>query len=292
MHGLWIFGVALGVLMVVARVADRPSTWRQSLKLLLVPVASMAAAGLTPLGPALVLNPLKVNGAVSDFVQEWQPPTVRNPLLAIFLATALCVVILWARAGRTPPSRILLFVAAVFCALWMARLIAVGAILLAPLTAEALQALRQRSPSRWGRGELRMWGLMGLSTTIVAIVLAPPLAQAPSKVPTSLTSRLEAIPAGSTLLPDHALSGWLMWTQPDLKEAFDLRSEIYSPTWIRRFQGALAVQPGWQSFVADTGAQWALLPDDSSLGLALGERLAWQRVGRGQGFTLWRSPQP
>ena len=290
MHGLWIFGIALGVLMVVARVADHPSTWRRSLTLLLVPVAGLAAAGLTPLGPALILNPLKVNGAVSDFVQEWQPATVRNPLLAIFLATALCVVILWARAGRTPPSRILLFVAAVFCALWMARLIAVGAILLAPLFAEALQALRHRSPSRWGRRELRMWGLMALSTTVVAMALAPLVAHAPAKVPTSLTNRLNAIPSGSTILSDHALSGWLMWTQPDLKEAFDLRSEVYPASWIGRFQSAVAVQPGWQSFIADTGAQWALLPDDSSLGLALGERLAWHRVDHAQGFTLWRSP--
>jgi hypothetical protein len=81
-----------------------------------------------------------------------------------------------------------------------------------------------------------------------------------------------------------------MWTQPDLKEAFDLRSEIYSAEWIRRFQSALAVRPGWREYLADTQARYALLPDDSQLGLALGERLAWTRAARGQGFTLWARP--
>ena len=290
MHGLWIFGIALGVLMVVARVADHPRTWRHSLKLLLVPLASLVAAGLTPLGPALVLNPLKVNGAVSAFVQEWQPATVRNPLLAIFLATALCVVIIWARAGRTPPSRILLFVASVFCALWMARLIAVGAILLAPLFAEALQGLRQRPPSRWGRRELRVWGLMALSTTVVAIALAPVVARSPAKVPTELESTMSAIPPATTVLVDHGLTGWVMWTEPRLRLTLDLRSEVYSARWIKGFQEAMAVMPGWQAYVRETGATYALLPNRSSLGLALGERLAWSKVASADGYTVWRAP--
>jgi hypothetical protein len=288
-HGLWIIGIAVGVLMIVARVADRPIKWRESMRLLLIPVASLVAAGLTPLGPALILNPLKVNGTVADYVQEWQSATVRNPLLAIFLATALCVVILWARAGRTPPSRILLFVAAAFCALWMARLIAVGAILLAPLFAEALQGLRHRAPSRWGRSELRMWGLIAITTTVVAIVLAPVVADTPAKVPTRLQPTMSAIPSGTTVLVDHGLSGWVMWTEPRLKVALDLRSEIYSARWIKGFQEAMAVMPGWQSYVRDTGATYALLPNDSPLGLALGERLAWSKVASGDGYILWRS---
>ncbi len=290
-HGLWIVGVAFGVLAVIARIADHPSTWRASLRLLLVPLGSLAAAALTPLGPALALNPFRVNAAVSNYVQEWQPATVRNPLLAIFLATALAVVVLWARAGRTPPSRILIFVAAVLCALWMARLIAVGAILLVPLFAEGLQGLRRRARGGWSHRELRMWGLMAIATTVAAVALAPVVAEEPAKVPTALAARLDAIPAGSTILSDHALSGWLMWTHPDLKEAFDLRSEIYSAEWIRRYQSAFAVQPGWQTFVSDTGARYALLPQDSSLGLALGERLAWHDIAEAQGFTLWMAPQ-
>jgi hypothetical protein len=289
-HGLWIVGVTLGVLIVIARVADHPSTWRGSGKLLLVPLGSLAAAAVTPLGPALALNPFKVNAAVSNFVQEWQPATVRNPLLAIFLATALVVVILWSRAGATPPSRILLFATAVLSALWMARFIAVGAILLAPLFAEALQGLRRRGPCRWGRRELRMWGVLALSTTVAAFALAPVVADQPAKVPASLASRLDAIPAGTTILSDHSLSGWLMWTQPDVKQAFDLRSEIYSAEWIRRFQSAVAVQPGWQDFITDTHARYALLPNGSPLGLALGERLGWQREAPAQGFALWKRP--
>ena len=238
----------------------------------------------------MALNPFKVNAAVSSFVQEWQPPTVRNPLLAVFLGSVLVVVVLWSRAGGTPPSRVLLFTMAVVCALWMARLIAVGAILLAPLFAEGLQNLRHRHRTGWKVREIRMWVLLALSATALAVAMAPTVAARPAKVPVSLAPALGAIPAGTTILSDHALSGWLMWTQPDLKEAFDLRSEIYSAEWIRRFQSALAVRPGWQDYLADTQARYALLPDDSPLGLALGERLAWTRTARGQGFTLWARP--
>lgn len=134
-----------------------------------------------------------------------------------------------------------------------------------------------------------MWGLMALSSTVVALVLAPALADTPAKVPTKMESPLAAIPSGTTVLVDHGLSGWVMWIQPGLKLPFDLRSEIYSPDWIKGFQESMAVMPGWQSYVRDTGAAYALLPNDSPLGLALGERLAWSKVASADGYILWRS---
>ena len=74
LHGLWFLGPLVGLTVVLGLALDRSRSRRELLRLLAVPVASLAAACATPIGPSLLTTPLTVN-AYAGLVSEWRPPT-------------------------------------------------------------------------------------------------------------------------------------------------------------------------------------------------------------------------
>jgi len=101
-HGLWPVGIGLGVLMVLGLLLDRRVNVRQSLRMLLVPLASLVAAGVTPIGPKLLLAPFTVGSNARNFVGEWQSPTIRQPVTVITLILIALVVLAWIRSSHKP----------------------------------------------------------------------------------------------------------------------------------------------------------------------------------------------
>ena len=90
LHGSWVIGCATGALFVVAMLLENPRRERAWARLAGVVVASVSVAGLTPLGPSLLLEPLVVGAAARGRVNEWAAPGLTNPLVLVVVLMAPC----------------------------------------------------------------------------------------------------------------------------------------------------------------------------------------------------------
>jgi hypothetical protein len=288
-HGLWSVGIAVGLVTITGLLLDRRLTRAVATRLLAIPLLSLAAAGLTPLGPRLLLTPLQVGQNASEFVGEWQATSARDPFAVVTLAMLGIVILCWARLGHRPPWwQISLLLTGVIATLATTRTIAVGAVLAAPLLAHEIQLFRDRPVLTATRRSRSAWvGLL-----LIALVAAAPLsaarAQDPVAVPQRLRTQLSLIPSGTVVLAEGDISGWLFWAEPQVKPVFDPRVEIYPAAHIRAFVSAMAAAPGWRQFVDRTGARYALVLTGSPIATALVERAGWSQIGTDAGFVLLR----
>lgn len=290
-HGLWGVGVLIGLVVIAGLARDRRLDRHTALRLLAVPALSVVAAGLTPVGPRLLLTPLEVSSNAAQFVQEWQPTNARDMFAAVTLGMIALALLPWIRGTSARPWwQIALAGTAVVCTLAMGRTIPVGSIIAAPLLAAALQEQREHPPTPPTRRGASAWLALVAAAAIVAAPIAATLAQRPSGWPEGLRPQLAAIPARTVVLNDFTVGGWLLWAEPRLTPVIDLRSEVYSPEYIRDYKRAEEVQTGWQQFLLRTRAQYALLKVKSPLSLALREQLAWTTVGMDAEYVLLKAP--
>ena len=291
-HGLWLTGIGIGAIVIAGLWLDRRVTWRGAAKLMIVPLASLAACALTPVGPRLLLTPFEVSQIATEFVYEWQPTSVRaSPPAMMALVLVAGAVIGWIRSPeKTPWWKLGLAVASVVSILAMLRTISVGAIIAAPLAASALQSLRHSKPQPLAPRSKRLWALLLVTCAVIALPITAAVAQQPGGVPERLRTTLNAVPAGSVVFNDHSLSGWLLWREPKLVSVIDLRSEIFSRNYVQAYVRTSEVRPGWQDFLAETKPTYALLRSESPLRLALQEELHWVPLQTAQGFTVMRAP--
>ena len=308
LHGSWVLGLAAGGLYVAAMALERPRRPRAWGRLVGVVVASTAVVALTPLGPRLLIEPLLVTDVARDAVNEWQRPAPSNPLLLLVLALGAVAVI---RALRSRPRRIpeiLLAAGAIALALWSVRTIAFGSLLVVPALAGTFVPSERREPSEThapagpsgvvpgavlhgrrlalGREERWAW----LLAAILAAVLPGAVIGAPGAAPVSarIASAVDALPAGDRVVVEPALTGWVLWAQPDLVPLRDLRVEVYSSNVAAAYERFLHAEPGWQDYAAEHDVDAALLADDSALAAALRHADGWTLVAASGGFALWR----
>jgi hypothetical protein len=248
---------------------------------------------LTPVGPRLLLTPFEVADNATSFIQEWQPTNLRGNGFAIVAIILLAgAVVSWIRSGSTPPWwQIGLAAVAFVSILAMSRTIPVGAIISAPLAAASLQHLRQTKPHAISRGSVRSWGALIVVAALVAAPMSMVVARRPALTPEGLRQALSAIPAGSVILDDFSVSGWLLWAEPDLTPVIDLRSEIYSKEYFEAYRTAEDVRAGWRKYVTRVNPSYALLRKEAPLRLALQEELRWTTVREDpSGYVLLRAP--
>jgi hypothetical protein len=257
-----------------------------------VPVLSLVAAMLTPVGPRLVTSQLAV-GARTSMIAEWGPTDFRSvPSLAV-AAMLAAVVVLWARRGRVSWLRLGLLLLAGAWTLLVARMVSLGAVVLAPLLAEALwQAASGRPGDRPSttRGERATLVLAAVGYLAALAVAAPQVAASPADVPSALAQRLAALPAGSPVLVEDGVGGWLEWRVPTVHPVIDGMLDAYPVGYIRRFFAATHVRPGWRSFVARTGSRAGVLDAGSPLSAALQDDLGWRPVAHDGRWVLLVAP--
>ena len=284
-HGLRVVGLALSVCFVAAAALDRRRVDRRLVTLLAL---LLLAVAVTPLGPRLLLSPLRVAGSASGLVSEWQALSTANPLLLLSLVPGVVTALIWWRGPRPAWSRILLLAVAVGASFTMARLVVVGGILMSILMAEALQTLR-RVPrvTPTGREIVTVSTLAITSAVAVGLTAILTEREPASSVPTALAQPLSSERAGSIVLAEHGLTGWLMWTAPDLKYVVDLRAEIFTPETIEHYADALAGRPGWTAFVDDQDVALMVLGKESPL-LAQLDPGTWELRGANGEYVLLR----
>jgi len=134
------------------------------------------------------------------------------------------------------------------------------------------------------------WLGLTAAALLVAVPLAGAIAQRPEGVPLRLAAQLQEMPNGTRVIATGDVTGWLLWSAPNLKPVEDIRIEIYDPAYVRRFVEAMAAGPAWRGFIQDTGATVALLEEDSPLATALQERAHWRATGSDAGYLLLRQP--
>jgi hypothetical protein len=249
---------------------------------------------LTPLGPTLLLTPFQVAANAVGVAEEWRATPVNNAFALAALGMGIATPLAWLLARHRPRLWELAQLAlSLGLTLVMFRLVPLGAILAAPLLASALQLLIGRAREGWSRRERRAV----LTSWIAALALAAVVAagsgasaqQYPQKIG-AVDTALAKVPAGTVVLDDFGLSGWLLWKHPTLRPVIDLRAEIYSPEYIDAYLRTERVQPGWQDLIDDTGASYAVLQRESGLAGALHDRLGWTQVATSGDHVLLRAP--
>lgn len=289
-HGMWFVGALTGLVVTTGLILDGRVRGRATVRLLLVPLASVVVAALTPTGPDLLGAPFAVEG-ISRFITEWAPPSFRTlgPFVtAIMIAT---IVAAWARGPRTPWTRVGLLALAGGWTLLSARTVTLGAITAAPLLAAVVQTwLPDRGGDVPSRSERRVV-LGGFVACLGILALALPTAAAiPGAVPSGLDGQIRAIPAGSRVINEYGLGGWLLWRHRQTVPVIDGLTESYTPQYFGEYENARGAAPGWQGFVTGSGASFALLSNTSPLGNALQEQLGWITLAEDEGYVLLKAP--
>jgi hypothetical protein len=289
-HGMWYCGIAVGLVAVGGLVLDRRVSRRQAFTLFSVPALSLVASAATPVGPRLWLTLFDTTG-MWQFVSEWQPPSFRELGPAVTMLMIFIVVANWARrADVVPWTHIGLLATATGWTLLSGRTVALGAIVLAPLVAGALQALqpgRERVPIR--RPEPIFVGV-ALATCLSTLSFAvASTATTAGDVPNGLNDSLDELSPGTAIINEYTLGGWLHWRHPRLNTVVDGFTDGYTTEAVSEFLSATAVAPGWDDYVAGTDAHVALLPIDSPLADALVDRLGWDSAGEDAGYVLLTS---
>ena len=290
-HGLWVVGLGVGVVMVVSLAIDHRIDRRQAGRLLAIPALGLVAAALTPVGPRLLLTPLTIGGNGSDFVGEWQPTSIRDPYAILTLTMLAVVLVGWIRSRAVPPWwQLALAGVSLVSTLAMSRTIAVGAVMAAPLLAQTLQHSLGMSVGRVPRRMALGWLALVTAAAVIAMPIAGAMAKTPVGVPEGLRPQLSAIPAGTVILAEDDKTGWLLWVEPQLAPAIDIRTEIYSPAHLRTYIRTMAVQPGWQDFIRSTRSTFALVAQRSPIATGLTEQMGWHPLGTDSGYVLLAAP--
>jgi len=291
LHGFWLFGPVVGAAMVVGLLLDRRLDSRSLLKLLGLVGASLLAAGLTPVGPRLLILPIQVQSAAAGLVQEWRPSDTHDPATIMALMMISGIALVWLRRSGSPPWwQVGQLALALVLSLTYARLLSVAACLLVPLLADALQSRHPHPAAIISRGERRLWSGLFVAGVVATAALAPVFAGEAHGVPVKLTSQLSAIPNGSVVFDDYGMGSWLLWSARQVTPVIDGRIELYDRKYVEAYVNALGVGPGWSDFLTRTGASYALVADHSPISTALTDRLHWQTLGTDAGFTLMQAP--
>ncbi len=291
-HGMWFVGVAIGFAAVLGMILDKRISFRGATRLALVPVLSVGAAALTPVGPSLLWTAVKMR-AYTQYVGEWSAPALFTPQSILTLALALTIALAWWRA--TEPARwteIGLWLAGVTFALLYTRTIAVGAMILAVLAAAALA----RHP-RVGTGTTpsSRTEMVVLSTVVALLAGLGPLtlaadADRPSAVPSGMNEALAEMPAGTVVYNEYVLGGWLLWEHPELDPVIDGRADVYDIEHFARVADSYELSPGWDTTVRGSRASVAVLYSSSPLAHALVDQLGWTETSFDAGYVLLLPP--
>lgn len=287
-HGSWAVGIGFGVVMAVVALVDERHGLRRSLGMLAVPALSCVAVALTPLGPSLLLDPFLVGSALRGRVAEWQPPGPTNPLLVVLLAAALVVVVRWVRVHRLRFGRLLLLLATVAMAVSAVRLLAVAAVLLAPLLAEAIRPgadVRERV----GRTEARAWAAALVLALIGGVWLA--LARPhPEPAGAPVAAALDQLPTGSVVAADPYLTGWVEWRFHDLRLLRDLRSELYAPATAGAYEDFLRGRENAAAYADAHDVRAVVINTDAALARQLTDAAWFEEVAHG-GYVVLVAPR-
>ena len=268
-HGMWFVSPLVGGAVVLGLlITDRDRDRRKPLRRLAILAASCGlVAAVTPAGPGLLLAPLSVSG-YTRFVSEWDPPRLSSPPVAATLLLLLVVAAIWVRSRRRVPwAFVFVWVLALGWALAYARTVAIAAAMAAPLVVAVLSSVLPPEPTESRAQVVRRlrveWATLAGSVVVcagLAAVVLPATTETPDRMPVGLDAALDRLPAGTVVMDEYGLGGYLRYRHPDLVPVIDERTEVFTVDYVEAYLDARGAKPGWTAFLERTGAKAALVP--------------------------------
>lgn len=283
LHGMWLVGLSVGVAAVVGMALASPREWRTLAPVASIPLASAAATVLTPLGLNVFRGVMGV-GDRNEQLTEWQPPDITSPS-SMFLALMIAVVLVSAlRSDQVDWPTILILGLAMAWGLYSARTVMVGAVMIVPLFAHALQRLVP-DVGRPGRRELAMVAAIFVVGCGGLAVVAAQRADTPI-VAGWVDDRLNAMPDGTKVLNDWELGHYTLWAHRQVDVVEHGYVDVFTTDELERNIDIIRLEPGWDADVAELDVDFAFVDPDSPLGYALKHQLGWTEVEGDDDYVL------
>jgi hypothetical protein len=266
--------------------------------MLLVGIATLAAATLNPAGPRMLWYPFSYYGQGENpsfrIVVEFGSPNFHEPLLLLFAAGIIAFMALGVRRGQWLDGLLV----AVFTvqALVSTRQVAVCALVMAPLLAlvlcERFRWARELAPPRLPPQLIAVnWALLAILILGGVAYAARPNVSA--KLQLGSEPKPSDMPvAGARFIADRRLpgpvfnhqpwGGYLIYRwYPGRRVFIDGRIDMYGPDIVGDYVKIANIQPGWSEALEKYGVRTVLIPKDSPLSLMLLGDHRWARVFQG-----------
>jgi hypothetical protein len=272
---------------VVGIALDRAARGRGLLSIAAIPVASAVAAALTPVGPALYPAVLLV-GSRGKYFAEWQPTNfLRVSGVALLLLAAAVLLRMLRRRTAISWTEALLVCLAGGWAVYTNRTVTVAAMMLVPLAARVYADARTPRVPR-GRGESTAV-VVGFAVCLAALAVAVPrTADHPPEDP-EWAEVVDGLPAGTAVVNDWGMGGWMMWRWPDLNFVMNGYGDIFTDAELERNNQLETTSSGWIAAVKETGARYALLEPGTGLSYGL-EQEGWTIEHRSDDLLMMEAP--
>ena len=101
---------------------------------------------------------------------------------------------------------------------------------------------------------------------------------------------IAALPQGTVVCNEYALGGWLILDHPNVRPAFDPRTELFTIDYIDTSIAFTRATPGWQRLPVITGCRYAIQPSNSARIGVLTTEANWQVLGSDRGYTMLAAP--
>ncbi len=293
LHGMWPIGAVIGLVVVLGIALDNRDRLGELrpvlLRLLAVPLLSLVAAGLTPVGPRLYGAVLLVGGR-AKFHDEWSPTDFHEREPAVVAVVIVLILVIWLRGRRPDWVHLLLLLLAAGWSAYAFRTVPVAVMITVPLFAAALQSLL--GTSRPGpRRERTVVGSLLLTAVVLLAVVVPVTADRAARVPSWVDPALDRLPAGTAILDSGSFGGYLMWRHPELAPTSDGYTDAYTTKYLQDQLDIVELRRGWDVLLRTYGARYALLPTRAKLAYALVRFEDWKVLHASEGLTLLEAPE-
>jgi hypothetical protein len=291
MHGMWFLSPLIQGAVLVGLLLDRRVDRGRAARIASVMVLSIAAVAVTPNGAYLVVRPLGTSLAIAQHIQEYQPPNVGSLYYALTLLMLGVTVLMWARGSKATWVSIVLVLVAAGFAVQMQRTTTIGAIIVTPMFAQALDGWLARLDLDPPKAMERLLVYGSALLTLVALALTvPSTADRPGdNLPVAFDRQLDKLPASAVLLNELSDGGYLTWRHRTLRVVEDGLSDQYTTDWHLDYFDATQPVPGWENFLQRTGATYALLGKDRPI-LELLEQNGWTVIAEDEDKALLHLP--
>lgn len=288
LHGMWLVGISIGMAAVIGIALSRSCGARCLARLTIIPVLSAIVPVLTPLG----LHAYSSVVAVSDRnaqLTEWGPPDFTSPNALVLLVMIAIILVTALRSGPMDWPTVGLLGLAIVWGLFSVRTTIVAGVMLTPLLAASLQRIVP-SVERIGRRELVAVTSLWL-VALVALGFAAAGERNDTPVASWVDERLDAMPAGTTVLNDWELGHYTLWRHPQVQLAMHGYVDMFTLAELERNIDILTLEPGWDSEVRRLNVDYAVIDPDSPMGYALVHQLGWTEIEGDEDYVLLRPAQ-
>ena len=274
LHGSWITGIGLIVLVAVER-----RSWR----LVWLAVAGAGAATLTAhgLGVWQVLYSFADNSDALRLIQEWKAPDFADPVQGPYLLLMIGI-LLAATKGRISTRQMIVVIPFLIFGMTSRRAVYPAAIVLIPYAAQMWVPKPRRVSTR---GPL----LVAAAVMVGAMVVAPLVVRVPQLDRTRFPSDLILSTVGpQPFFHNDVIGGYLIWRDwPESQMFIDDRAELFGAQFFEDYQSTVAGR--YEEVFDRYGMRAAIAAPDWPLVTVL-ERDGWRAYYRDEHFVVLRAP--